>query len=129
MASTVTFSGASGNVSLGGISVASITGWTLNVKGDVREVTDSNSTTTSEFIPEGHYSWDGTFEGWLADGTATLTVGAAAAALVLTMASGHTFGGSAIITGKSAVTQVKGTDAIKVSYTYQGTGALTETNS
>jgi hypothetical protein len=127
MASTVTISGASGTMTLGG-SPYPITAWTVNRKAETREVTDSNSSTVSEFIPEGHSSWDGTMEGWVQDGTACLTVGAAAAALVLTAVTGTYWTGNAIITGASIVLQVKGSDAVKVSYTFQGTGALVETN-
>jgi len=130
MPSTVTFSGAGGNVSVEGVAVASITAWTLTVKCDTREVTDSNSSTNSEFIPEGHTQWEGTFEGWVADGTVTNTIGAATSAttLVLTMASGHTFTGDAVLTAKTMSLQVKGTDAVKVAYSFQCHGTLTEAN-
>jgi hypothetical protein len=106
----------------------SITGWTLNQKCDTREVTDSNSGATSEFIPEGHTQWEGTFEGMLPDGANRPTVGSSYA-VVLAMNSSDSFSGTVKITGMNPSLQVKGADAVKVSYTFQGTGTLTETNS
>ncbi len=128
MASTITISGAAGTVTAQGGAVP-VTAWTINQKCDTREVTDSNSGAVSEFIPEGHTSWDGTFEGFFQDGTASLTVGSAAAAGVFLAVTGTQFSGNIIITSKGVALVVKGTDAVKVSYTFQGTSTLTETNS
>jgi hypothetical protein len=105
-----------------------ITGWSLNQKADTREVTDSNSGANSEFIAEGHTQFDGSFEGILPDGALRPTVGSSYAA-TLNMNSADSFSGTVKITGMSPVLQIKGTDAVKVSYTFQGTGTLTETNS
>jgi hypothetical protein len=127
MASTVTISGAVGTVTAGGGAVP-VTGWTITQKCDTREVTDSNSSTVSEFIAEGHTEWEGTFEGWVQDGTATLTIGGAAAAGTFLAVTGTQWAGNIIITSKNIVLQVKGSDAVKVSYAFKGTGALTETN-
>jgi len=128
MASTITISGASGTLTAQGGAVP-ITAWTITQKGDTREVTDSNSGAVSEFIPEGHTQWEGTAEAWVQDGTATLTVGAAAAAGTFLAVTGTQWAGNMILTNKNIGLQIKGTDAVKVSYTFQGTGALTETNS
>jgi hypothetical protein len=45
------------------------------------------------------------------------------------MNSSDSFSGTVKITGMNPSLQVKGADAVKVSYTFQGTGTLTETNS
>jgi len=127
MASTVTISGAAGTLTYNAAAIP-ITNWTITQKCDTREVTDSNSSTTSEFIPEGHTQWEGTAEGWVQDGTATPTVGGAAAAATFLAVTGTQWAGSVIVTSKNVALQVKGTDAVKLSLTFQGTGALTETN-
>jgi len=106
----------------------SIVGWTMTQKGDTREVTDSNSGAVSEFLSEGHTQWDGSFEGMLPDGALRPTVGSSYTG-VFAMNSGDSFSGTIKITGMTPALQVKGTDAVKVSYTFQGTGTLTETNS
>jgi hypothetical protein len=105
-----------------------IIGWTINKKGDTREVTDSNSGAFSEFINEGHTSFDGTFEGFLGDGSLRPTIGSSTT-LVLYLNGTDYFSGTVKITGETDALSVKGTDAVKVSYTFQGTGTLTESNS
>ena len=66
MPSTVTISGSAGTLTVGGTAIP-ITAWTVTQKCDTMEVTDSNSITNSEFIPEGHTQWEGTAEGWVQD--------------------------------------------------------------
>ncbi len=105
-----------------------ITGWSMNQKSDVREVTDSGSGANSEFIAEGHTAFDGSFEGILPDGALRPTVGTSYAATFNIDAS-DSFSGTVKITGMTPVLVIKGTDAVKVSYTFQGSGTLTETNS
>jgi len=105
-----------------------ITGWSLTQKADTREVTDSGSGATSEFIAEGHTQFDGSFEGILPDGALRPSVGSSYA-MTLDMDASDSFSGTVKITGMTPVLQIKGTDAVKVSYTFQGTGTLTETNS
>lgn len=103
-----------------------ITGWTVEVSSEVIDVTDSASSNgNKEFIPSGWKEWHGTFEGFVETGDTGLTVGAAAATLVLTATSGTTWQGSAIITRKGVALDVVGAEAVKVSYDFQGTGALT----
>jgi hypothetical protein len=106
----------------------SLTGWSMSQKCDTREVTDSNSGAVSEFIAEGHTEFEGTFEGMLPDGALRPTVGSSYTAY-LKMNSADSFSGTIKITSMNPVLQVKGTDAVKVSYAFKGTGTLTETNS
>jgi hypothetical protein len=104
-------------------STVKITSWTLNENAGVKDVSDSNSSGVSEFISDEFSDWDVTFEGFSEGGDTPPAIGTAAA-LVLTEKSGQTHSGSAIITSRSTALQVKGGDAVKRSYTAQGTGTL-----
>ena len=105
-----------------------ITAWSCDVSGEVIDVTDSSNTTWSEFLASGFKSWSGSFEGFQETGTADPTVGGAAATLVLELDGSRNYTGSAIITGLGTTVDVPGAEAIKKSYTFQGTGTLTLTN-
>lgn len=118
-------SGKDGALSVSGGTTVDITAWTVNEKGEVANVTDSNSSTWSEFIPTSFLSWDGSFEGWLKS-SMTFPVMNAVAEAIFTLGTGMTYTGNAIITGLTTVLSVTGTDAIKISGTLQGTGTLTK---
>ena len=118
-------SGASGTASFGGTTVA-ITGWSCDVAGEVINTTDSGDTTWETFISSGWTNWSGTFEGFAIAGVADLTIGGTAAALVLVATAPDQYSGSAILTGVSTVVAVPGAEPVKKSYTFQGTGTLTQ---
>lgn len=119
--------GDAGEVTLGG--TIKITAWECTVEGEVIDVTDSGDTTWKEFIPSGWTSWSGSFEGYVETGDAGgLTVGAAAAELILTAKSGVTWTGNAIVTSSLTNLVVVEAEAVKVAYTFQGTGILTPVN-
>ena len=105
-----------------------ITTFSLSVAGSTKDVTDSSCTTWKEKIASGFKEWSGTVEGFVLDGTATDTVGAAAASGIFLAETGAQWAGSCIITGKDINLSVDGGDAVKISLTVEGTGALTETN-
>ena len=105
-----------------------ITTFSLSVAGSTKDVTDSSCSTWKEKIPSGFKEWSGTVEGFVIDGTATETVGAAAATGIFLAETGVTWTGSCIITSKDISLTVDGGDAVKISLSVEGTGALTESN-
>lgn len=118
-------SGEDGAATLGG-STINITSWSIEVTGEVIDITDSASTGgDKEFVASGWTSWSGSLEGFVETGDTGETVGAAAASLILTATSGTTWTGNAIITRKGVTLDVVGAEAVKVSYDFQGTGSLT----
>ena len=118
-------SGASGTATFDS-TVIVITGWTVDVAGEVINTTDSGDTTWESFIAKGFTSWSGTFEGFAVAGTADPTIGGAAATLSLVAGATDNYSGSAIMTGVSTVVDVPGAEAVKKSFTFQGTGTLTQ---
>ena len=124
-------SGSAGTV-YSGTTTVFITAWTADVKGEIIDTTDSSVLTWKTFIANGWKEWSGTFEGFQETGVADLAIGVEAA-LVLGMvgaagAATVKYAGQSIITGVSTNLSVVGTDAVKKSYTFQGTGTLTLTN-
>lgn len=109
-----------------------VTGWNLDIKTDVIDTTDSGDSTWKTFLPKGWKEWSGSFEGFQETGTADPAIGTSAAAvfgLTGTYASPTiNYAGSIIITSVGTALQVVGTDAVKKTYTFQGTGAATLTN-
>ena len=120
-------SGYAGAASLGGTTIK-ITGWTAEVTSEVIDTTDSGDTTWRTKLPSGWSTWTATCEGFVETADVGETVGAAAASLILTADTGITWTGNAIVVGKSTVLDVVGTDAVKVSYSFEGTGILTPAN-
>lgn len=127
MAATDNISGHEGTFTYNSVVIA-VTAWTFDETTEVLNVTDSSSGANSEFIPEGHNTRSGTWEGFVKDGTATPTIGGAAAAAILLAETGVSWTGSVILTGKTVSLQVVGGDAVKMSGTFQITGTWTETN-
>lgn len=128
MAATDNIAGHEGTVTIGAAEIY-ITNFSITVEGDPLNVTDSSCTTWEESIPSGFKRWSGSLEGFVKDGTATNTIGAAAAEGVFTAETGVTWTGNLILTNKTISLQVSGGDAVKVAYNFIGTGALTEANS
>jgi len=122
------FSGSSGTATFGGTTI-NITGWTVDIKVATKDVTDSSSSAWKDFIADGFKEWTGSCEGFQESSTADLALGGTAASLVLSMASGKTYTGNAILTQLGTALQVTGTEAVKKTYSFQGTGALTLANS
>lgn len=121
-------SGEAGTAALSGGATTYITGWSLDETSEPINVTDSSNATWDEFIPSGFKTWSGSFDGFQETNTADLTVGDSAAELTLELDGTRKYVGDAIITGISTVVDVPGAEAIKKSYTFQGTGELNLTN-
>ena len=106
-----------------------VTSFTINYTAEVQNTTDSSSAAVNEYIANGYTGWDLAVEGFVQTGDAGgLTLGGAAEESILTAAAGVTYTGDSIVTSKSTAVAVNGTDAVKISYTLQGTGVLTEVN-
>ena len=122
--------GSTGTAALSGGATTYITGWNIDIAGDVILTSDSSVSTPfwNTYISAGFKGWSGSFEGFQETNTADLTVGAATASLVLGMDATRNYTGNAIITGCSTTLDVAGAEAVKKSYTFQGDGALTLTN-
>lgn len=128
MAATDKVSGVDGALTIGGTTFV-LTEFSLEVSGGIIDVTDSSCTDWREKIPSGFKDWRGTAKGFLLDGTATPTVGAAAASCVFTAESGLTYTGDGIVTTKAINLDVPGENAVTVDITIEGAGSLTEANS
>lgn len=120
-----TFSGQGGAFSYGGTDWP-IDKWSITKKGNVADVTDSSST-YEEFVATGYVTWNFTFEGYLKSGVAKPTFHSEVA-LIFTVDTGVTMSGTGIITDESTSVDVVGTNAVKVTFSGQGTGTLTEAN-
>lgn len=118
-------SGAGGTATFDSTEVL-ITGWTVDISGETIPVTDSGDTTWMQHIASGFKGWSGTFEGFAIAGTADEAIGGAAATLVLVAGGSDQYSGSAILTNVSTGVDVPGTEAVTKSYTFQGTGTLTQ---
>ncbi len=105
-----------------------VTSWSVDQTAEVQNVTDSGSAAVNEYIPNGYTDWTASFEGWVQTADAGGEAIGSAATLILTAKASVTWTGSAIITGRTVLTNVNGTDAVKISYTAQGSGALTIVN-
>ena len=121
-------SGAAGTATFDSTEVL-ITSWTCDIAGETIDVTDSGDTTWMAHIATGFKGWSGSFEGFAVAGTADEAIGGTAATLALVAGATDNYSGSAIITGVSTVLDVVGTEAVKKSYTFQGTGTLTQATS
>lgn len=128
MAATDKISGEDGTLTVAGGDTFLLTEWALNETGAVQDVTDSGSAGVIERIPNGYLDWGFTAKGFLVDGTATPTVGAAAAECVLTAKSGTTYTGNAIITSKAIALAVNTEESTTVDIIGIGAGALLEAN-
>lgn len=119
----------SGNAGLASFAGANfpITGWSITKTNSTANVTDSSSVTWEDHIAAGFRKWSGSFEGWFKNSQVKPTMNAIVAA-VFTVASGVTYSGNIIITSEATALTVDGTTAVKLTYNFQGTGALTEAN-
>jgi len=117
-------SGSTGAASFGGTTIL-ITNWSADVTADIIDTTDSGDSSWKTSLAKGWKSWTATCDGFQISGVADETIGGTAASLILTMKTSNTYTGNAIITGMTVNTDVAGTDAVKKTYTFQGTGALT----
>ena len=107
-----------------------ITGWTMDIAGEVIKTSDSSVDTPfwDTYLSAGFKGWSGTFEGFQITATADEIVGASAASLVLALDATRNYTGNAIITGCSTGLDVPGAEAVKKSYTFVGDGAVALTN-
>ena len=119
------FSGKAGSITNAGTNIA-ITSWEIDAKGDAIDVTGMDDAGIKEFLA-GLTEWSGSFEGFATGDVATSAAGTALTAPVFK--SSATAGapkltgtGGGIITGCKVSSAVDG--AVKVSVTFQGSGAL-----
>jgi hypothetical protein len=121
-------SGSTGTVSYGATptSVAKLTAWTLEQTQGVLDVTNNGSSAFREKVADGFTSWSGSFEAFF-DSASTLPTVGSDAALNLTYDGTDKWSGDAIITGRTDSIQVAGGDAVKVNFTFEGSGTLTAT--
>lgn len=120
------FHGKSGVVTFDGGGGANIVDFTFDATADVAEATDMGDTWKTYL---------GGFKDWTASVTCNLDSGGedptlatdlgASAALVLDTTTGKSYGGTAICTGVSVAMDKD--DIAKVTYTFQGSGALAAT--
>ena len=103
-----------------------ITSWTLNKTAEVQNVTNSGSANGAKvFIPNGFTEWNGSIEG-LVEGNQNKPDFGTAITIQLDVNATEFYTGTAMINSEANTTTIGGTDAVKVSFTYQGTGVLTD---
>ena len=112
--------GLAGACSLGSMGTLSFREWTLDYNQATIDVTVFGTTTGRARVP-GITQWSGSAEGKL-DGTTAPILPTAAQSVTLTVATGRTWTGSAIITGLSPSVAVDGEVTARVSF--DGTGEL-----
>lgn len=127
MANGDTIRGESGSVKTGSpaAEVLKITGWGLNKKSDVSNVTASGHGGWEQYTSNGIKGWSGSFEGFLTEGETELAMDTVVD-VELIVNAGLKFTGKAIITSEDYTLTVPGTDSVKVARSFQGTGALTK---
>lgn len=106
--------------------VIDITKFTITKKGKVSDVTDSSST-YEEFVATGYVEVSGSFEGYLKSGVSKPTFHSEIA-FVFYEDSSNYLSGSGIITDEGTSVDIVGTNAVQVTYTFQGTGTYSDTN-
>ncbi len=123
-------SGRGGEVQFGASSsqIIGIKSWTLNHQVDMHDTTDfddGQATNSPRTFKPGLSGWSGTFEGFK-DGTPHVLTFITPLSLKLleSQTASQVWSGTAFITGIDANTPVD--DVVTYSYTFQGTGELTE---
>jgi len=124
-------SGQGGNVKVGAAPsvVGSVDQWKLDIDSDTLEVTNFGSSGWKEYIA-GLKEWSGSFDAFWdvandANGQKVIQdnqFAGSSMAVELDVDGTHNYSGNILIKKSSIDTQVKG--VIKISYTFQGTGAL-----
>jgi hypothetical protein len=103
-----------------------ITDWSYDKQIGLKDVSDSGSVGGKEFLPDALYEVDGSFSGFVLTG-ATLPTFGTEIALELIMDAANKWAGNGIITSQGEKLQVVGGDAVKVSFSFKGSGAWTRT--
>ena len=111
--------GKSGSITFTNLTLG-VKSWGLSYDGDVAEITDFGDAGVKAYIAGG--------TGWTATATGNHDVGNTAApgdsaSLTLTVTSGKTYSGTAIMTGLAVAENHDG--VVEATYAFQGTGALT----
>jgi len=119
------FAGKTGSITVIATNIG-ITSWEIDAKADAIDVTGMDDAGIKEFLA-GVTEWSGSFEGF-AGGTVTGSVVGTAITNAVFSSGGAgspklTATGGGFITGLKVSTEVTG--AVKVSCTFQGSGALT----
>lgn len=114
--------GKNGSITFTGLT-AGVKGWTLNYVGEVADTTKYSDQPTRTFL--GTVStWTATATGFF--DTANTAVPLSSATLTLTVTSGETYSGTAIVTNMEVVSSVDGVTTCN--WTFQGSGVLTITS-
>lgn len=107
------------------VECVSITGWNLDLAGEVIKVTDSSNTTWDAYIASGWVGGSGTFEGFFEGNTKDLVIGTSYPVILRLGEDYYTL--TAEITGNSSTLDVPGAEAVKKSYTFTATSTITLT--
>lgn len=102
-----------------------ITQWDLKQGSETADVTDSESGNWKENMVTGHKSWSGTYSGFLPNKSSELPLGVSLA-VQLDVDANNSWSGTAVFNEASIGTKVVGADAVTVSGSFTGTGALTK---
>lgn len=123
-------SGKDGSVKWGGsLTALKVTKWDVTKTADVQDVTDSGDSAAGykSSIASGWKAWSGSFEAFLLGGVAEPDFGSVIA-LELIADSNIKYAGNAIINSEGVNLGVVGNEAVKYSFQFTGTGALTKTD-
>jgi len=123
------FHGKTGAVVFNDVGILNVTSWNANASCPVDETTAMNNTDGAKTYLAGYLNWTATVEGILEDDDDEIggspNIEDADATLNLAAHAGLSYEGDAIITGVSYNVDRKGVE--KLTYSFQGTGALLET--
>lgn len=114
--------GKNGSVTFTGLT-AGVKGWSLTYKGETDDTTKYSDAGTRSFIAT-VTTWNASVTGFF--DTANTAVPGDSATLTLTVTSGETYSGTAILTGMTVTSSVDGVTTCD--WTFQGTGTLTITS-
>jgi len=121
-------SGQKGNVTWSGANYdVNVFNWSINISQDSHDVTAMAGTppTSKTFIPSGMYEWSGSYECYLDDTTLITTPeDPQAQSITLRLTGAVDIAGAGFVTSVEANATLGG-EAQKVTYNFQGTGALT----
>jgi hypothetical protein len=104
-----------------------LTGWNLDKQIGLKDVSDNGSVGGKEFLADALYEVDGSFEMFIDSGV-NMPVFGTEMSMALHEDNDSWSIGNGIITSEGVKLQVVGGDAVKVGYSFKGTGAWTRTD-
>jgi hypothetical protein len=121
--------GKNGSVTVDTSTVVKITDFEITKKLGASNVSDSGDAAAGYAVKvaQTFIDWSGKFSGYYLKGTTTLALGSHTGCIFQADTS-ITFAGAIFVTEVAIKGEIAGTNAVKIDVTFEGSGALTETN-